>query len=305
MLCLLSKEVFTGNFRVGTIKGQLRGVSPCRRLKNYYGDRCNRRNRYLQEWIRILRDGATTECHYVDLSAPKREALMKIYSRILIFLLTMISLSSSAQCTKPDMNPVWDAGNDQFVCHNPTVAQKSEQDENISPTGDKDFCKTVRENLLKVCPPSDEGKACKDKAKSIFNSCYKGSKGRVNDSGSPTAASETNPNASACMSTFTQQQRACQSRRMPPPPPGQPSPPDTCLQDALAAQAKCLASPASAPVNRTSNTDASACMTTFAQQQKACQSRRMPSPPPGQPPLPDTCLQDALAAQTKCLANRP
>jgi hypothetical protein len=230
---------------------------------------------------------------------------MKIYNHIVIFLLTTISVSSSGQCTKPEMNPVWDAGNGQFICHSATAAQESAHDEVVSPTGDKDFCKTVRENLLKVCPPYDEGKACKDKAKSIFNACYKGSKGgSVNNSGSPINANQTNTNASACMTTFTQQQKVCQSRRMPSPSPGQPPPPDTCLQDALAAQAKCLASPSPASVNQASDTDTSACMTTFAEQQKACQSRRMPSPSPGQPPLPDTCLQDALAAQTKCLANR-
>jgi len=92
---------------------------------------------------------------------------MKIYNHLVIFLLTAISISSSGQCAKPEMNPVWDAGSGKFICHSP-AAQEPAQAENVSPTGDKDFCKIIRENLLKVCPQYDEGKACKDKAKSHF-----------------------------------------------------------------------------------------------------------------------------------------
>jgi hypothetical protein len=44
-------------------------------------------------------------------------------------------------------------------------------------------------------------------------------------------------------------------------------------------------------------------MQTFNQQQQACQARKLPPPAPGQPYIPDTCLQDAIKAQDKCLAN--
>jgi hypothetical protein len=52
----------------------------------------------------------------------------------------------------------------------------SSHDETVSPKGDKEFCSNARENLLKACPASNEGKSCKSKAKSIFNSCYKDAK---------------------------------------------------------------------------------------------------------------------------------
>jgi hypothetical protein len=44
-------------------------------------------------------------------------------------------------------------------------------------------------------------------------------------------------------------------------------------------------------------------MQTFSQQQQACQARKLPPAGPGQPYIPDTCLQDAIKAQNTCLAN--
>jgi len=169
---------------------------------------------------------------------------MKSTTKLAVFVLTLVSIGASGQCAKPEINPSWDEGKGQFRCIDPASANGSAQDESLSPTGDKDYCGTVREKLVKVCPPSDDGKACRSKAKSIFNACYKGSKGANNDrsgwtGGAPNQTNKTD--ASTCMTTFNQQQQACQSRRLPPPPPGQRSVPDTCLQDALAAQSKCLA----------------------------------------------------------------
>ena len=165
---------------------------------------------------------------------------MKI--RILVALLTLSSIwvSAPGQCKKPEINPIWDSTNNQFRCVDPAAGTGSDHEDSVSPTGTKQSCGAVRENLLKVCPTSDEGKICRGKAKSIFNACYK------NGSEDRSAASNTRgklgkADSSTCMTTYNQQQQACQSRRQTPASPGQPSVPDTCLQDALAAENKCLA----------------------------------------------------------------
>ena len=220
---------------------------------------------------------------------------MKSFNEFVFIVLTTSSISALGQCANSEMKPVWDAANGQFRCSNPAAPERSSQDEEVSPSGNRDFCTTVRENLLKVCPTSDNGKSCRSKAKSIFKACYKDPKGDRADQTSSTSAS-------ACMATFSQRQKECQSRKLPSPSPGQPPVPDTCLQDALTEQTKCLARGSPTSANQ-SSTDASSCMTAFNEQQKACQSRKLPPPPPGQPPVPDTCLQDALAAQSKCLAK--
>ena len=168
---------------------------------------------------------------------------MKI--RILVALLTLSSIwvSAPGQCKKPEINPIWDSTNNQFRCVDPAAGTRSDHDDSMSPTGTKQSCGAVRENLLTVCPTSDESKICRGKAKSIFNACYKNSKNGNEDR---SAASNTRgqlgkADSSTCMTTYNQQQQACQSRRQTPASPGQPSAPDTCLQDALAAQNKCLA----------------------------------------------------------------
>jgi hypothetical protein len=77
----------------------------------------------------------------------------------------------------------------------------------------------------------------------LFNACYKDSKAQsesqTGSAGTTNQAAKTDP--AVCMQTFAQQQQACQSRKLPPPAPGQPSAPDTCLQDAMTAQNRCLA----------------------------------------------------------------
>ena len=163
---------------------------------------------------------------------------MKIQIQVALFALTAVSVGALGQCTKPGLNPTWDAGKSQFKCVDPAAVKGAATDESISPRGDKDYCNRVQENLVKVCPPSDEGKTCRDKAKSIYKSCYKGSNNGREDRSS-NQPSKTDP--SVCATIFNQQQQACQSRKLPPPSPGQPYVPDTCLQDAVAAQNKCLA----------------------------------------------------------------
>jgi hypothetical protein len=162
--------------------------------------------------------------------------------RILVALVALSSIWASAprQCKKPEINPMWDSSKNQFRWAGPAAGIGSDLDDSVSPTGTKQSCGAVKENLLKVCPTSDEGKICRGKAKSIFNACYK------NGSEDHSAASNTRgqlgkADSSTCMTTYNQQRLACQSRRQPPLSPGQPSVPDTCLQDALAAQNKCLA----------------------------------------------------------------
>jgi hypothetical protein len=165
---------------------------------------------------------------------------MKVQIYVALFALSMLSIGASGQCAKPEMNPVWDTGKQQFRCVAPTGSEGISRDDTVSPKGDKEFCSNARENLLKACPGSDEGKTCKNNAKSIFNACYKGTSG--SQTGSASAANQaTKSDRATCMQTFIQQKQACQSRKLPPQAPGQPYIPDTCLQDAVNAENACLA----------------------------------------------------------------
>jgi hypothetical protein len=165
---------------------------------------------------------------------------MKSQIYVVLSALSILSVSASGQCTRPEMNPVWDTGKQQFSC---VASSGISHDDTVEPKGNKEFCSTARENLLKACPASDEGKACKNKAKLIFNACYKDFKaqsGSKAGSGGTTNQAATTDRA-VCMQTFNQQQQACQARKLPPQAPGQPYVPDSCLQDAIKAQDKCLA----------------------------------------------------------------
>jgi hypothetical protein len=163
---------------------------------------------------------------------------MKFRIYILTFVFGALSVGASAQCSNPNQKPVWDADKSQFRCTGPGASAK---DESVQPVGDKEFCESARQNLLTACPPSNEGKACRNEAKSIFNACYKRAKNESQAGTSVSANSAGKTDSNTCMTTFQQQQQACNSRKLQPPSPGQPNPPDTCLQDALAAQSKCLA----------------------------------------------------------------
>ena len=162
---------------------------------------------------------------------------------ILILVFSALSVSALAQCSNSNLKPVWDVGKSQFRCVGSTNSAASQKDESVQPVGDKKFCASARDNLQAACPPSNEGKACRNEAKSIYNDCYKRAKSDSDtQNGSlSSAGSGAKTDSATCMTTFQQQQQACNARRLPPPSPGQPNPPDTCLQDALAAQNRCLA----------------------------------------------------------------
>jgi hypothetical protein len=168
---------------------------------------------------------------------------MKVQIYVVLSVLSILSVSASGQCARPEMKPVWNSGKQQFSCVTPSDSVGGSRDDTVSPKGNKEFCSIARENLLKACPGSDEGKTCKSQAKSIFNACYKDfkdqSESQTGSAGTTNQAAKTD--RAVCMQTFSQQQQACQSRKLPPPAPGQPYVPDTCLQDALTAQNKCLA----------------------------------------------------------------
>jgi hypothetical protein len=167
---------------------------------------------------------------------------MKVHLQVFPLLITALSIAAAGQCAKPGMTPIWDSAKEQFRCIDPSATTRSAQDDSVSPTGNKDFCKSARENLQRACPTSDEGKTCRNTAKSIFESCYKGANARSDKDGTTnTSSPSSKTDASVCMTTFTQQQQVCQSRKIPPRSPGQPYVPDTCLSDAMAAQNKCLA----------------------------------------------------------------
>jgi hypothetical protein len=166
---------------------------------------------------------------------------MKILISQTIAAVFAITLSGLGQCVKPEWNPVWDAGKQQFKCEAPSGSKVEPGDEIVSPKGSKEFCGAARDNLIKVCPAGNESKTCRGQAKTIFNACYKDFKNQGESRTSGSTSQGTTTDRAACMQTFAQQQQACQSRKLPPPAPGQPYVPDTCLQDAMAAQNKCLA----------------------------------------------------------------
>lgn len=164
---------------------------------------------------------------------------MKIQHLILTFAFTTFSIACTAQCPKAGTKPTWDSNKQQFRCTGAAATSESAESAMTSPTGDKAYCKSVRENLQRACPSPDEGKTCKNSAKSIFEACYKGSES--SSKGSSSSSSNSRTDSATCMATYQQQQQACQSRVAPPRAAGQPYVPDTCLADALAAQNKCLA----------------------------------------------------------------
>jgi hypothetical protein len=168
---------------------------------------------------------------------------MKVQIFVILSTLSVLTAGVSGQCTRPDSNPMWDGGKQEFRCVAPSDTAGISRDETVSPKGNREYCNAARENLLKACPASDEGKACKSKAKSIYNLCHKDLKAQgESQAGSARTTSQTaKTDRAVCMQTFNQQQQACQARKLPPASPGQPYVPDTCLQDAIKAQNTCLA----------------------------------------------------------------
>lgn len=164
---------------------------------------------------------------------------MKIQHTILLFVLATFPVVGTAQCPKAGTKPVWDSSKAQFRCADTAAGSESAQSAIVPPTGDKAYCKSVRETLQRACPSHDQGKTCKNSAKSIFDACHKESDS--SSSGSAASSSNRPDAAAACMETYRQQQQACQTRTSAPRAPGQPYTPDTCLSDAMAAQNKCLA----------------------------------------------------------------
>jgi hypothetical protein len=128
---------------------------------------------------------------------------MKVQIYVVLFTLSMLSVGAIGQCARPEMNPIWDKDKQQFRCVPTAGSEVSSHDETVSPKGDKVFCNNARENLLKACPASNEGKTCKSKAKSMFNACYKDSKEQSeSQTGSASAtnhAAKTDP--AVCMQT--------------------------------------------------------------------------------------------------------
>lgn len=164
---------------------------------------------------------------------------MKIQHLALSFVLTTLSVACAGQCPKAGTKPIWDSNKDQFRCADAAATGESAQSAIVPPTGDKNYCKNIREDLQRACPSPDDGKTCKNAAKSIFEACYKGSESSSGSAASSSPASRTD--ASTCMTTYQQQTQACRTRVTPPRVPGQPYVPDTCMSDAAAAQNKCLA----------------------------------------------------------------
>jgi hypothetical protein len=157
----------------------------------------------------------------------------------MMLLVFAFSIGASAQCSNTNLKPVWDGDKAQFRCVNANNPSATVKDDAIQPVGDKASCTSARDNLQAACPVSNEGKACRNEAKSFFNTCKRSKSDSVGTSANPRGASRTD--ASACMTTFQQEQQACASHQSAPAAPGQVTPSNTCLQDAIAAQSKCLA----------------------------------------------------------------
>ena len=153
-------------------------------------------------------------------------------------VLAVAAVAASGQCPKPDQAPKWNPDKAKFMCSVPAGSKGPATEEAAAPTGDKKYCGSARDNLVKACPAGDEGKVCRSEAKAVFNSCYKSSKETASDH---PAADTGKTDSATCMSIYTQAQQACVARRPQAVAPGQPVVPDTCLQDAIAAQNRCLA----------------------------------------------------------------
>lgn len=169
---------------------------------------------------------------------------MRIHKHMMFsFVLSSLAAVGAAQCTNSNLKPLWDAGKGQFRCTDTSHPGDGAKDEDVKAVGDKEFCTSARDNLQAACPSGNDGKACKNQAKSIYNACYK--KAKSESESQTTGLGASNPasrtDASTCMATYQQQQQACNARRMPPPSAGQMSPPDTCMRDAMMAQRECLA----------------------------------------------------------------
>ena len=159
---------------------------------------------------------------------------MKFRIHLLTFVFGALSVSAFAQCSDATQKPLWSTEKSGFQC---TGAGPKEI---IQPVGDKEFCTSARQKLEAVCPAANEGKTCRSEAKSIYNNCTKKGKGD-SQAAQSSGSSAGKTDSATCMTTFQQQQQACNARKLPPTAPGQPVAQDTCLQDALAAQNRCLA----------------------------------------------------------------
>ena len=162
----------------------------------------------------------------------------RLHHCFVLFVLAVAAAAASGQCPKPDQTPKWNPDKAKFMCSAPASSKGPATEEAAAPTGDKKYCSSARDNLVKACPAGDEGKACRSEAKAVFNSCYKSSKETVSDH--PTADTGKTDTAT-CMNIYTQAQKACAARKPQAVSPGQSMVPDTCMQDAIAAQNRCLA----------------------------------------------------------------
>jgi hypothetical protein len=114
---------------------------------------------------------------------------MKFRIPILLLILSALSVSMWAQCSNPGLKPVWDTDRSQFRCADPNHPGASAKDESVQPTGNKEACASARQNLEAACPQSNDGKACRNQAKSIYNACYKRAKNDSDGQGLPGSAS--------------------------------------------------------------------------------------------------------------------
>jgi hypothetical protein len=164
---------------------------------------------------------------------------MKFRIPMMLLVFGALSISTLAQCSNTNLKPVWDGDKAQFRCVNANNPSATVKDDAVQPVGDKAYCMSARDNLQAACPVSNEGKACRNEAKSFFNTCKRTKSDTAGTSANTRGTSKAD--ASACMTTFQQQQQACASHQSSPAAPGQITPSNTCLQDAIAAQSKCLA----------------------------------------------------------------
>ena len=72
---------------------------------------------------------------------------MKIQLQVLLLVLTTLPVASMGQCPKQGMKTIWDSNTDQFRCIDPAAMSESAQGDIVQPTGDKGYCKSIRENL--------------------------------------------------------------------------------------------------------------------------------------------------------------
>lgn len=72
------------------------------------------------------------------------------HRRFVLFVLAVAAVAASGQCPRRDQTPKWIPDKAKFVCSAPASSMGPATEEAAAPTGDKKYCSSARDNLVKV-----------------------------------------------------------------------------------------------------------------------------------------------------------